>query len=99
MNRVRPAESADDQRAQDRGGRPPARPDDDAHAVAPKHVRGGRRFRYRLLDVAGTEVGVVERDRALRHDELVTVASPLGDATWRVVGVIGTSATVARSNG
>jgi hypothetical protein len=53
------------------------------------------RFRYRLIDLSGTEVGSVRSQRALRADDRVAVPSPGGDETWRVVAVLGNCATVA----
>jgi hypothetical protein len=99
MNRVPPAEPSCEQSVQNRGGWLPARPDAEADAVAPKHVRGGLRFRYRLLDLAGREVGLIDREQALTCDDVVIVSSQLGDAAWRVVGVIGTCGTVTPLNG
>jgi len=54
----------------------------------------GRPFRYHLLDVAGREVDVVDRNRPLRVDETVTVNAV---ESWRVVAVLGVSATVAHA--
>jgi hypothetical protein len=68
---------------------PPDRTDDGA--VSAPRPRGGR-FRYRLVDLSGSDVGGVQRDQPLRADDVVSVRSPRG--TWRVVAVLGTCATV-----
>lgn len=54
--------------------------------------RGGR-FRYRLVDLAGDEVGQIARERPLRADDVVATRAA-HEAAWRVVGVLGTLATV-----
>jgi hypothetical protein len=96
MNRMPPADPVGEPSIQHGRGRLSARPD--ADAVPPKQARGGRRFRYRLLDLGGAQVGLIERDHALRADDVVIVSSQLGEATWRVVGVLGTCATVTQIN-
>ena len=53
-----------------------------------------RPFRYQLFDVAGREVDVVDRHRPLQVDETVTVNAA---EAWRVVAVLGVSATVAHA--
>jgi hypothetical protein len=50
--------------------------------------RGGR-FRYRLVDLAGADVGRIEREQPLRAGDVL--------AAWRVVGVLGACATVAHA--
>jgi hypothetical protein len=57
-------------------------------------VEGHAVFRYRLVDIAGRDVDVIERRVPLRTDETVVVDT--GEA-WRIVSVLGKSATVARS--
>ncbi len=52
-----------------------------------------RVFRYTLVDLGGREVDVVERHAPLRRDEMIIASS---SEAWRVVAVLGTSATVAR---
>jgi hypothetical protein len=52
-------------------------------------------FRYKLVDLAGREVDVVERHAPLRPDETVMVGANEG---WRIVAILGTSATVARTS-
>jgi hypothetical protein len=94
MHRMPSIDPAGDEPLQRRGGRPSARPD----AVSPERPRGRRRFRYRLLDPAGTHVKLIERDHALRPDDILVVPLPVGDVTWRVVAVLGSCATVSRSN-
>jgi hypothetical protein len=95
MNRMPPADPAGEPSIQHRRG--PLSPRPDADAAPPKQPRSGG-FRYRLLDLAGTQVGLIERDHALRANDVVIVPSQLGEATWRVVGVLGTCATVTRVN-
>jgi hypothetical protein len=73
--------------------RTPPRRGTDAGATPPTRPRGGR-FDYRLVDLAGTEVGAVRRHQALRAEDVVVVPSERGEETWRIVAVIGTSATV-----
>jgi hypothetical protein len=51
-------------------------------------------FRYQLVDIAGRYVDTIERSAPLRTDEKI-VLDP-GEA-WRIVAVLGTSATVARA--
>ena len=51
-------------------------------------------FRYRLVDLAGRQVNVVERRGPLRRDDTIVVAT---SERWRIVSVLGTSATVARA--
>jgi hypothetical protein len=53
-----------------------------------------RPFRYHLFDVAGREVDVIDRHHALRVDETITVNAV---EPWRVVAVLGASATVAHA--
>ena len=53
----------------------------------------GRRFRYSLIDLAGYTVGEVERERALVADELIDLDTRRAER-WRVISVLGTSATV-----
>ena len=57
-------------------------------------VEGDAVFRYQLVDVAGRDVDVIERHVPLRTDE--TIVFDTGEA-WRIVSVLGKSATVARS--
>jgi hypothetical protein len=71
---------------------PPRSRADDGAASATRP--SGGRFRYRLVDLSGSEVAGVQREQALRADDVVVVRSPRGEATWRVVGVLGTTATV-----
>jgi hypothetical protein len=59
--------------------------------------RGGR-FRYRLVDLAGDEVGRVAREQPLRPDDVVATRTA-HEAAWRVVGVLGTCATVVPDRG
>ena len=58
--------------------------------------RAGRRvvFRYRLLALGGREVDVIERQSPLRPDDTVVLTST---EAWRIVAVLGRSATVARA--
>jgi hypothetical protein len=70
---------------------PPGQADDGAASATRSR---SRRFQYRLVDLSGSEVGGVQREQALRADDVVVVRSPGGEARWRVVGVLGTSATV-----
>jgi hypothetical protein len=56
------------------------------------------RFRYRLVDLAGKDVGGVRSERALRADDRVAVPSVRGENIWRVVAVLGKCATVAAIN-
>jgi hypothetical protein len=58
-------------------------------------VRDDLVFRYKLVDLAGREVDVVERQAPLRRDETVMVGANEG---WRIVAILGTSATVARTS-
>jgi len=51
-------------------------------------------FRYQLVDIAGRYVDTIERSAPLRTDEKI-VLDP--SEAWRVVAVLGTSATVARA--
>ena len=51
-----------------------------------------RPFRYHLVDVAGREVDVVDRPQPLQVDERITVNAV---EAWRVVAVLGLSATVS----
>jgi hypothetical protein len=51
-------------------------------------------FRYGLLDMAGRDVGVIRRRVPLRADDTIVLEA---DERWRVVAVLGTSATVART--
>ena len=51
-------------------------------------------FRYQLVDIAGRYVDTIERSAPLRTDEKI-VLNP--DEAWRIVAVLGTSATVARA--
>jgi hypothetical protein len=52
--------------------------------------RGGR-FHYRLVDLSGSEVGRIEREGPLRADDVVAAGSA---EAWRIVAVLGVSATV-----
>jgi hypothetical protein len=70
---------------------PRGRADADGNSVT--RPRSGR-FRYRLVDLSGSDVGGIQREQALRADDVVVVGSPRGEATWRVVAVLGTCATV-----
>jgi hypothetical protein len=51
-------------------------------------------FRYQLVDIAGRYVDTIERSAPLRTDEKI-VLNP--NEAWRIVAVLGTSATVARA--
>jgi len=51
-------------------------------------------FRYRLVDLAGRDAGVVWSERALRTDDRVVVPSTRGETMWRVFAVLGKCATV-----
>jgi hypothetical protein len=51
-------------------------------------------FRYHLLDIAGRDVDVIERHVPLRTDERIVVDT---GEVWRIVSVLGKSATVARA--
>jgi hypothetical protein len=53
-----------------------------------------RRFHYHLCDVAGREVDVFDRSEPLQVDETITLN---GVEAWRVVAVLGASATVAHA--
>ena len=53
------------------------------------------RFQYRLVDLAGRDVGVVGSELALRAEDRVVVPSPRGETMWRIVAVLGKCATVA----
>jgi hypothetical protein len=58
-------------------------------------VAGGcRAFHYQLFDIAGREVDVVERVEPLRAHETIALDSA---EEWRVISVLGKSATVARA--
>ncbi len=70
-----------------------APPADGTGRTAARH-----RFRYRLVDLSGTEVGVVWRERALRTEDRVAVPSLSGETMWRVVAVLGICATVVAVN-
>jgi hypothetical protein len=50
-------------------------------------------FRYHLVDVAGRDVDDIARQVPLRSDE--TIIDSAGNS-WRIVSVLGKSATVAR---
>ncbi|HEX2111549.1 MAG TPA: hypothetical protein VHF67_08345 [Gaiellaceae bacterium] len=73
----------------------PAREETSASA-GPARARG--RFRYRLVDLSGSEVAHVRSERALRADDHVVVPSRHGEATWRVVAVLGNCATVVAAD-
>jgi hypothetical protein len=73
--------------------RTPPRGHGDADLTPATTPRGGP-FRYRLVDLAGSHVGALEHERALRADEVVVMPDERGEKTWRVVGVLGTCATV-----
>jgi hypothetical protein len=51
-------------------------------------------FRYQLVDIAGRYVDTIERSAPLRTDEKIVLNS---NEAWRIVAVLGTSATVARA--
>ena len=51
-------------------------------------------FRYQLLDIVGRDVSAIERQVPLRADD--TIVLPGNDA-WRIVAVLGRSATVVRA--
>jgi hypothetical protein len=51
-------------------------------------------FRYGLLDMAGRDVGVIRRRVPLRADDTIALGA---NERWRVIAVLGTSATVART--
>jgi hypothetical protein len=53
------------------------------------------RFRYRLHDLDGEEVGTCDRDCVLEQDEVIKV----GGERWQVVSMVGASARVARVGG
>jgi hypothetical protein len=53
-----------------------------------------RPFRYHLVDVAGREVAIVDRSHPLQLDETITLNAV---EAWRVVAVLGVSATVAHA--
>jgi hypothetical protein len=71
--------------------------DEGAAVVHPGSEGGapeGTAFRYRLLDTAGREVDVIEHRVPLHvHDTIIVDSAE----TWRVVSVLGCSATVARA--
>jgi hypothetical protein len=52
------------------------------------------RFHYHLFDVAGREVDVFDRSEPLQVDETITLNEV---EAWRVVAVLGASATVAHA--
>lgn len=56
------------------------------------------RYRYRLVDLSGRDVGVVRSERALRADDRVGIPSLRGETMWRVVAALGKSATVVPVN-
>jgi hypothetical protein len=67
----------------------------DARTTAPCAETIGRSvFRYQLVDIAGRYVDTIERSAPLRTDEKIVLDR--GEA-WRIVAVLGTSATVARA--
>jgi hypothetical protein len=67
----------------------------EAQSTAPCAETIGRSvFRYQLVDIAGRYVDTIERSAPLRTDEKI-VLDP--GEEWRVVAVLGTSATVARA--
>ena len=51
-------------------------------------------FRYQLVDIAGRYVDTIERSAPLRTDEKIVLDR---SEAWRIVAVLGTSATVARA--
>jgi hypothetical protein len=53
-----------------------------------------RRFHYHLVDVAGREVDVFDRSEPLKVDDTITLN---GAEPWRVVAVLGVSATIAHA--
>jgi hypothetical protein len=53
-----------------------------------------RRFHYHLFDVAGREVDVFDRSDPLQLDETILLNEV---EAWRVVAVLGVSATVAHA--
>ncbi len=61
----------------------------------PQHRDAGGRivFRYQLVDIAGRPVDVVERRAPLHADETIVIR---GEEAWRIVAVLGTSATVTQ---
>jgi hypothetical protein len=74
--------SGGEPRVEPRGGRESARP--------------ARTFRYRAVALSGANVGAVESERALRPDDVVEIRTPVENASWRVVSVLGTCAVVVR---
>jgi hypothetical protein len=54
----------------------------------------GSAFRYRLVDLAGREVDVIEHRVPLHDHDMIILDSA---EAWRVVSVLGCSATVARA--
>ena len=54
----------------------------------------GPAFRYRLVDIAGRVVDVIEHRVPLHADDTIILDSA---EAWRVVSVLGCSATVARA--
>jgi hypothetical protein len=51
-------------------------------------------FQYQLVDIAGRYVDTIERSAPLRTEENILLN---GSEAWRIVAVLGTSATVARA--
>jgi hypothetical protein len=51
-------------------------------------------FVYSLFDIAGREIGVIPRQVPLRADDTIVLEA---NEKWRVIAVLGTSATVARA--
>ncbi|HSL63778.1 MAG TPA: hypothetical protein VK874_03890 [Gaiellaceae bacterium] len=61
-------------------------------------AEAGGRFRHTLVDLAGRDVGEVECDEPLRADDVVVLGAGRGAVQWRVVGMLGTCATVTRDD-
>jgi hypothetical protein len=66
---------------------------DGRSTARPQRARGSVVFRYRLLDLGGREVDVIERQAPLRPGDTVILTST---EPWRIVAVLGRSATVVR---
>jgi hypothetical protein len=65
-----------------------------AQTTAGREETGSTRvFRYQLVDIAGRYVDAIERRAPLRADEEIILHE---SEAWRIVAVLGTSATVAR---
>lgn len=53
------------------------------------------RFCYEVVDLAGRALGLLERQAPLRAEDMVQLE---GAESWRVVAVLGRTATVVRSS-